>query len=316
MCLVKGQIVGVGRMCSLNIAAKTFYRFGGPNNGISVHAASPTTRHREVNKLLTVHDDLHSGEISVAKASLNGQWLVTGSIDSTVRLWKFENPTMKLCASLVGHGGWKITCLDISTAFGMIVTGCAQGRVILWDLRTLTFVRRLRHVFKEESGSDVARRPQILTSTSVSINQKNGNIVTLLGTHLSVFDVNGNLLDTENSLGARPSCAIATDCPEWQEQGIVVVTGHVNGEVRFWSLNPSTREMVVRYLMVDREHVTEITSLRATGNERQDTLLVGDKCGKMSICKTVQMENFSSKDLAEVIADLKESRRLTGPAKS
>lgn len=314
MCLVKGQIVGVGRMCSLNIAAKTFYRFGGPNKGICVHAASPTTRHREINKLLTVHDDLHSAEISVAKASLNGQWLVTGSIDSTVRLWKFENPTMKLCASLVGHGGWKITCLDISTVFGTIVTGCAQGRVILWDLRTLTFVRRLRHVFKEESDSDDLPRPKVLAATSVSINQKNGNIVTLVGTHLSVFDVNGNLLGTENSLGARPSCAIATDCPEWQEQGIVAVTGHINGEVRFWSLNPSTREMVVRYLMVDREHVTEITALRATGNERQDTLLVGDKSGKMSICKTAQMESLSNKEINEIIADLKESRRLATPA--
>ena len=92
------------------------------------------------------------------------------------------------------------------------------------------------------------------------------------------------------------------------------MTGHVNGEVRFWSLNPSTREMVVRYLMVDREHVTEITALRATGNERQDTLLVGDKSGKMSICKTSQMEDLRNKDLAEVIDNLKESRRFATPA--
>jgi len=313
MCLVKGQIIGVGRMCSLNIAAKTFYRFGGPNNGISIHTASPTNRHREVNKLLTVHDGLHSNEISVAKASLNGQWLVTGSIDSTVRLWKFENPTMKLCASLIGHGGWNITCLDISTVYGMIATGCARGRVILWDLRTLTFVRRLRHVFKEDNSSDDAQDSQVLSCTSVSINQKNGNIVTLVGTHLSVFDVNGKLISTENSLGARPSCAIATDCPEWQEQGIVIVTGHINGEVRFWSLNHSIGELVVRYLMVDREHMSEITSLRATGNERQDTLLVGDKSGKMSICRTVQMENLSQKELTEIVADLREQRRLTAP---
>ena len=313
MCLFKGQIIGVGRMCSLNIASKIYYRFGGPNNGISVHAASLTSRNRELNKLLTVHDGLHCDEISVAKASLNGQWIVTGSIDSTVRLWKYENPTMKLCATFVGHGGWKITCLDISTVFGIIATGCAQGRVILWDLRTLTFVRRLRHVFKEENNRSDDGIQQTLGITSVSINHKNGNIITLVGPHVSVFDINGNLLGTENSLGARPSCAIATDCPEWQDQGIVVVTGHINGEVRFWSLNPSTREMIVRYLMVDREHVTEITALRATGNERQDTLLVGDKSGKMSICRTAQMENLSSKETSDIITDLYESRRLTNP---
>jgi len=316
MCLVKGQLVGVGRMCSLNVAAKIFYRFGGPNKGICVHTASPTSRNREVNKLLTVHDGLHCGEISVAKASLNGHWLVTGSIDSTVRLWKYENPTLKLRASLIGHGGWKITCVDISTVFGMIVTGCAQGRVILWDLRTLTFVRRLRHVFKDDNdnGKGSGQRPRILSSTSVSINQRNGNVVTLVGHHLSVFDMNGNPLGNVNSLGARPSCAIAADCAEWQDQGIAVVTGHVNGEIRFWKLNPIARELVVHYLMVDKEHVTEITSLRATGNERQDTLLVGDKSGKMSVCKTVQIENMSNNEVAEIISDLRERRRMAaGP---
>jgi hypothetical protein len=118
------------------------------------------------------------------------------------------------------------------------------------------------------------------------------------------------LLGTDNSLGARPTCAIATDCPEWQDKGIVAVTGHVNGEVRFWGLNFDTQEMTVRYLMVDREHTTEITALRATGNERQDTLLVGDKSGKMSICRTLQMENLSSKEVGEIVTELRAMRGL------
>lgn len=319
LCLIKGQIIGVGRMCALNVAAKTYYRYGGPSYGISVHVASLTARNRELNKLLTVHDGLHRAEISIAKASLNGQWLVTGSIDSTVRLWKHDNPTVKLHATLCGHAGWKITCVDICTAFGIIVTGCAQGRVILWDLRTLTFVRRLKHSFKEESGSPKLSG-HILATTSVSINHKNGNIVTVVGPHISVFDINGNLLGTDNSLGARPSCAIATDCPEWQENGIIVVTGHVNGEVRFWSLNPSTCELTVRYLMVDREHTTEITALRATNSaghdqqQRQDTLLIGDRSGKMSVCRTVQMENMSSKEISEIIGELRTARGLESSA--
>jgi WD40 repeat protein len=204
--------------------------------------------------------------------------------------------------------------LDICTIFGIIATGCAQGRIILWDLRTLTFVRCLRHSFKEENASI---GQQTRPATSVSINQRNGNIVTLVGPHISVFDINGNLLCTENSLGARPSCAIATDCPDWMEQGIIAVTGHVNGEIRFWNLKPTTREMTVHYLMVDREHTTEITALRATGNERQDTLLVGDKSGKMSICKTVNLENLSNKEIGEIVTELRSARGLaalpTGP---
>jgi hypothetical protein len=302
MCLVKGQIVGVGRMCALNIPAKTYFRFGSPNNGLSVHVASLTARNRELNKTLSIHDGLHRAEISVAKASLDGQWLVTACIDSTVRVWKYENRSVRYRATLAGHGGWKITCLDISTVFGTIVTGCAQGRVLLWDLRTLTFVRRLDHTFKDEKDF---RAGHVRAASSVSINHKNGNIVTLVGPHLSVFDVNGKLQGTENSLGARPTCAVATDCPEWQEKGIVAVTGHVNGEVRFWRLNYETGELTVRELMVDIEHRCEITALRVTGVDRQDTLLVGDKSGKMSVCKTTQLENMSSREVAEVTMELR-----------
>ncbi|KAG7347447.1 WD40 repeat-containing protein [Nitzschia inconspicua] len=307
LCLIKGQLIGVGRNCTLNIGARTYYRGGGPNYGLSVHVASLTARNRELNKLLSVHDGLHRAEVSVVKPSLDGQWVVTGSIDSTVRLWKYTSPTMKLCATFCGHDGWKITCIDISTVFGVIVTGCAQGRVILWDLRTLTFVRALRHRFKDESTNAGKR---VFGATSVSINHKTGNIITLIGPYISVFDINGNLMGTENSLGARPSCAIATDCPEWQEEGILAITGHVNGEVRFWSLDYPTQEMTVRYLMVDQEHTTEITALRASGIERQDTLLVGDKSGKMSICRTVQIENFSTKEITEVIAEIRASKGM------
>lgn len=177
---------------------------------------------------------------------------------------------------------------------------CSRARSS-WDLGTLTFIRRLEHKFKDEKGASTGHAQ---AASSVSINHKNGNIVTLVGPHLSVFDVNGRLLGTENSLGARPTCAVATDCPEWQQDGIVAVTGHVNGEVRFWSLNYDTGELCVRELMVDVEHRCEITSLHVTG-DNQNTLLVGDVSGKMSICRTVQLENMPAKEFAEIALELR-----------
>ena len=307
LCLVKGQLIGVGQMCALNIPQKKYFRFGGPNNGLSVHVASPTPRLREVNKLVSMHDGLHRAEISVAKVSLDGQWLVTGCVDSTVRVWKIDNTKLKLCATLCGHRGSKITCLDVSTDYGAIVTGCARGTVLLWDLRTLTFVRKLRHSFKDENEAFTALLAH--PASSVSINHKNGNVVTLIGSHLSVFDINGNLLGTESSLGAKPTCAVSTDCSEWMESGIVSVTGHVNGEVRFWTLDYDKKELTVQFLMVDMEHICEITALRVTGGERQDTLLVGDKNGKMSVCKTAQLEHMSQREVAEIVSELRAEQR-------
>ena len=301
MCFVKGQVIGVGRMCALIIPQKKYYRFGGPTHGLSVHIAATTARNRELNKLVSIHDGLHRSEISVAKPSLDGQWLVTGSLDSTVRVWKYNGQSVHLLTTLCGHDGWKITCLDISTEFGTIATGCAHGTVLLWDLRTLTFVRRLRHSFKDQN--DGAGGNVIHPATSVSINHKNGNVVTLVGAHLSVFDINGRLLATDTSRGAFPSCAVATDCPEWQERGIVAVSGHTNGEIRFWSLDFRAEKLSVRHTLVDPEHSSEITSLRVTGEFRQDTLLVGDKTGKMSVFKTVQLDSLSHKDQADIVAE-------------
>ena len=63
--------------------------------------------------------------------------------------------------------------------------------------------------------------------------------------------------------------------------------------------------------MVDMEHICEITALRVTDGERQDTLLVGDKNGKMSVCKTAQLEHMSQKEVAEIVAELRLVQRKT-----
>jgi hypothetical protein len=305
LCLIKGQIVGVGRICTLIVPQKKYYRFGGPNNGVSVHVASTTARHREVNKVLSIHDCMHRAPISVAKASLNGLWLVTGCVDSTVRVWRYDGQNISLRDTLCGHEGGRITCIDISTVFGTIVTGCSQGNVLVWDLRTLTFMRKLRHPFKEEnekSNKSAALAPAV----SVSINHKTGNILTLVGSYLSFFDINANLLATigpgkEYGPQNRPTCAVASDCPEWMEQGVVAVTGHLNGDILLWGVNYDEHCWRLRHVMPQRAHNCAITALRVTG-DRQDVLLVGDRSGRMSVCKTIQMENLNQTEV-NVIAD-------------
>jgi Beige/BEACH domain/WD domain, G-beta repeat len=140
----KGQLLAVPKLCALAIPMKKYFSFGGVNNGVTVHAAAITGRFREVNKLLSIHDDMHRSPIVAAKASLNGDWLVTGSVDSTIRVWFYDGTQLHLQATFCGHDGSRITCIDVSVECGVIVTGCSHGRVLLWDLRTLTFVRALQ----------------------------------------------------------------------------------------------------------------------------------------------------------------------------
>ena len=143
VCLSKGQLVGVGRTCALNIQGKKYYCFGGSNNGVSIHSAIPSVKTMDINRVVTIHDDMHRAPITVLKPSRNGQWLITGCRDSTVRVWKHERKRLELKATLCGHDGGDVSCIDMSTIFGIIVTGGADGRVLVWDLQTLSFLRCL-----------------------------------------------------------------------------------------------------------------------------------------------------------------------------
>ena len=308
LCYVKGQLVGVGRTCALILPSRKYYRFGGPNNGVSVHVAMTSARYREVNKVLSIHDGMHRGPISVAKPSLNGLWLVTGGIDSTVRVWKYNGQNMQLQATLCGHDGGRITCIDVSTTFGSIVTGGTDGKILVWDLRTLTFLRQLNHnpstPCSAHDGSE-----KCFPVKSVSINHKNGNIVTLLHSTILVFDINGNLVAKQHrdevfEGSDIPSCAIATDCPEWMGLGICVVSGHMNGHVRLWGIDYDNDLLILRHILPDRVHSCPITALRVSG-DKQDTLLIGDASGKISACTTLRLDQLEPSELNSLAAEVR-----------
>lgn len=59
--------------------------------------------------------------------------------------------------------------------------------------------------------------------SSVDTNSTNGNIVTLAGSELRVWTVNGRLLAscsvTALRRGAPPTCGVSTACPDWQVRG-------------------------------------------------------------------------------------------------
>lgn len=303
MCLYKGQLIGVGKTCTLIPAMKKYYRYGGSNNGISVHVAIQSGRNWEVNRILTIHDDMHRAPITAAKPSRDGEWLVTGCVDSTVRVWKYENNHMRLQATLCGHDGGKITNIDISTTYGIIVTGADDGAVLVWDLRTLSFLRELVPL----QSTNLRNIPMPKPVDSVSLNDKTGDVLVLTDSTLTIFDINGNLVARMNSSDTftskcAPCCAISTDCPEWMDTGIVAVTGHKDGTVIMWGINRDNDELLRRHVIEPKVHECAITCLKIEG-PKQDTLLCGDTSGKMSMCKTIQLETLSQRDLALILGE-------------
>jgi hypothetical protein len=287
--LVKGQVMGVGRMCTVMMAQKKYIRYGGLTNGISIYNCAAPNRQREGGNLLSLHDGLHRMPISAAKASVRGDWMVTGSLDSTIRVWQLASDKLHYQAVLSGNDGYPITCLDLSTEFSIIVSGSERGRVIVWDLRSLSFVRHLPTL----EGKPVH---------SVSINNKNGNVLSLSGSQLLLTTINGKVLGERKSFTSPPTYAVATDCPEWMEMGVVAVTGHACGNVCLWSLDIQTCDFILRHTLEESPHKNAITCVRVAGDTRQDHVLVGDSSGRMSCWKVLQLEMADTNEL-EVITE-------------
>jgi hypothetical protein len=178
--------------------------------------------------------------------------------------------------------------------------------VLLWDLRRLAFLRELVH----DEGVGVTWPAEEVGVTSVSINHRSGNILTLINSRIRIFDINGNLVakHAPSLLFDKVmafSCAISTDCPEYMEGGIVAVSGHKNGDVMLWGTDYEKHLLIHRHTVPDKVHTSPITSLRLSG-DRNDTLLVGDKSGKMSVCKTVRLEFLNPQELAVILKEVRQ----------
>jgi hypothetical protein len=92
------------------------------------------------------------------------------------------------------------------------------------------------------------------------------------------------------------------------EEGIAVVTGHQSGEVRLFSIDYDQQELVHRYTVESNPHTSSITALRVTGAERQDTLLVGDASGSISVFKCAQLDSYSTPELDGISREITSTR--------
>jgi WD40 repeat protein len=87
-----------------------------------------------------------------------------------------SHKSMSLQATLCGHAG-EVLCLDLAPQIGNLLSGGADRVAILWDLRDFTAVRLL-----------LGHTSPV---TSVSINKRTGDMVTLAGVDMRIWSISG-----------------------------------------------------------------------------------------------------------------------------
>uniref|UniRef100_A0A8C6XYQ6 Uncharacterized protein n=1 Tax=Naja naja TaxID=35670 RepID=A0A8C6XYQ6_NAJNA len=145
--------------------------------------------------------------------------LITSGSSAVVCVWDLCRspkgpPALLLKQPLYGHTQ-PVTCLAASTAFGLLVSGSADGSCLFWDLNRLRCLTRLP---VQEAGL-----------SAVAINDS--TVASCAGETLSLWTVNGQPL-AKGRAPLRPggslSCCCFFEVKDWDVQGLLV-TGDTDG---------------------------------------------------------------------------------------
>ncbi|ETO35574.1 WDFY family member 4 [Reticulomyxa filosa] len=191
------------------------------------------------NELVTVFEDVvcvEDGQVSAVIVSDDGTTVFTGDSTGLITVWRLKtesrrdkrkpaHATLALRSRLYGHSD-QITCMAHSKDYRILVSGSKDHTVIIWDLNSMQFMHRLEG--------------HVRSISCVAIHNVTGDVFVAAGQVISAWTVNGELLAyvvTGQTIYHSVSSMSVTNLRDWQtSQSCVLVTGHKDGSLRFWSL--------------------------------------------------------------------------------
>lgn len=215
-------------------------------------------------------EGITSEEISAA-CFADHRTLATASTDSTISLWRFTwrlagRPHLQQVEVLRGHSA-PITCLATSRVMSIILSGCADGLAMIWDLNRALLVRSLPH-------------PTPVTVAAIS--ESTGDIATCSELTVRIWSINGDLLSTlmvsQHHADFITACAWST-----AEVKPLLITGHRSGKIMMWQRKSAHGESLSNPWKMDLIQVFQqesgccVTALALSNR----VMLVGDALGRL-----------------------------------
>lgn len=217
----------------------------------SIHDCGVAVSGRE--KDCQIFENLHLGAVTCLACSSDGSLIVTGGEDAVIHVWAFSKTKtansnsavvkskncnrfqLSLLGTLNGHTG-AVHLLDLCMVQGLLVSGSVDGKVVVWDVHTCSFLHELQ-------GHSIPLK-------AVSVSPTTGDIVTLAKHELRMWSMSGVLRALTSLL--NPACiseveyndymSNATTCTaagneQWcLYEGVGVAMGHESGMLSLWRL--------------------------------------------------------------------------------
>ncbi|XP_029926583.1 WD repeat- and FYVE domain-containing protein 4 [Myripristis murdjan] len=219
LCLDKEVLVLERNRLLLTPLWSCFFSWGFPDNSCAFG-------NYVTDKTFAVCESLCDWGETLCAACPNQTTIVTAGTSTVVCVWdvavnKDKLDRMKLKQPLYGHTD-AVTCLAVSEAHSVLVSGSRDLTCILWDLEELCYVTQLAG---HKAGV-----------TALAINNLTGEIASCAGALLYLWTMKGQLLTwVEPSCGPQPDilCISFTQRHEWDAKN-VIVTGCADGVIRIW----------------------------------------------------------------------------------
>lgn len=139
------------------------------------------------------------------------------------------HPEYTSSAILSGHS-MDVSCIKASSEQSIIVSGAKDGSVILWDANRLKFVRTL--LPSQPSNNPVSiTHIEVMTYTSEIIVVEDH--IVKGSSSIVLIDVNGERIASRTCSDKIGALAVTHEKPGLFRN--IVITGHSNGEIKFWS---------------------------------------------------------------------------------
>jgi len=160
-----------------------------------------------------------------------------------------------LAMKLSGHNV-PVSCVDVSRDYSIIVSGGSDGRCIIWDLNEGTCVNYLDVSPRIATKSAKDKLPSSSSTgeegeededlydpiVCIDIHGVTGEIVACTSKHITVWSVNGQLEASASVDSRQPRAGDILCCAfsnEWiPGRGRVLLTGHQDGTVTVWDMEP------------------------------------------------------------------------------